>query len=88
MTAVATEPSSSTDLRSQNESNHDDQISQLLNPSLSANAAQFRFSDFLRRQYRFGLDPNRQVCKFFREGHCPLGNDCPDRHVSSAAAGG
>ena len=40
----------------------------------------FAFSDFLRREYRFGLDPGRPYCKAFREGHCPLGNTCPDKH--------
>ncbi|CAL8575371.1 RNA-binding component of cleavage and polyadenylation factor [Xanthoria parietina] len=40
----------------------------------------FAFSDFLKREYRFGLDPNRPLCKAFREGHCPLGKDCPDKH--------
>ena len=40
----------------------------------------FAFTDFLRREYRFGLDPNRPYCKAFREGHCPLGPDCPDKH--------
>ncbi|KAL8933719.1 MAG: hypothetical protein Q9216_006238, partial [Gyalolechia sp. 2 TL-2023] len=43
-------------------------------------AFDFSFSDFLRREYRFGLDPNRPPCKAFREGHCPLGNNCPDKH--------
>ena len=40
----------------------------------------FAFSDFLRKEYRFGLDPSRPYCKAFREGHCPLGNACPDKH--------
>lgn len=40
----------------------------------------FNFSDFLRREYRFGLDPNRPPCKAYMQGHCPLGNRCPDKH--------
>lgn len=40
----------------------------------------FAFSDFLKREYRFGLDPRRPICKAFREGFCPLGNSCPDKH--------
>ena len=40
----------------------------------------FAFSDFLKREYRFGLDPTRPICKAFREGFCPLGNACPDKH--------
>jgi cleavage and polyadenylation specificity factor subunit 4 len=40
----------------------------------------FNFSDFLRREYRFGLDPNRPSCKAYMQGHCPLGSRCPDRH--------
>jgi cleavage and polyadenylation specificity factor subunit 4 len=40
----------------------------------------FNFSDFLRREYRFGLDPDRPLCKAYMQGHCPLGNRCPDKH--------
>ena len=40
----------------------------------------FAFSEFLKREYRFGLDPSRPFCKAFREGFCPLGNACPDKH--------
>lgn len=43
-------------------------------------AYEFSFTEFLKREHRFGLDPNRPFCKAFREGHCPLGNDCPDKH--------
>ena len=43
-------------------------------------AYDFSFIEFLKREHRFGLDPNRPFCKAFREGHCPLGNDCPDKH--------
>ena len=49
-----------------------------INPSLPS--YDFSFTNFLKREYRFGLDPNRPFCKAFREGHCPLGNDCPDKH--------
>lgn len=44
----------------------------------------FAFNDFLRKEYRFGLDPNRKVCAFFVQGHCPLGNECPDKHTASS----
>lgn len=40
----------------------------------------FNFTDFLRREYRYGLDPNRPACKAYMQGHCPLGGRCPDRH--------
>lgn len=40
----------------------------------------FNFSDFLRREYRFGLDPNRPTCKAYQQGHCPLGTRCLDKH--------
>jgi hypothetical protein len=43
----------------------------------------FAFADFLQKEYRFGLDPGRPACKAFREGHCPLGNGCPDRHQAN-----
>lgn len=43
----------------------------------------FAFGDLLKREYRFGLDPSRPYCKAFREGHCPLGHTCPDKHQLS-----
>ncbi|MCJ1414355.1 RNA-binding component of cleavage and polyadenylation factor [Xylographa parallela] len=43
----------------------------------------FAFADFLKREYRFGLDPSRPYCKAFREGHCPLGHACPDKHQTT-----
>jgi cleavage and polyadenylation specificity factor subunit 4 len=45
----------------------------------------FNFSDFLQREYRFGLDPKRPSCKAYMQGHCPLGNRCPDRHHVSSS---
>ena len=45
----------------------------------------FNFSDFLRREYRFGLDPDRPACKAYMQGHCPLGNRCPDKHHVSSS---
>ena len=55
-------------------------VPQNLNPPLAASNIQFAFADFLKREYRFGLDPSRPYCKAFREGHCPLGSSCPDKH--------
>ena len=43
----------------------------------------FAFAEFLKQEYRFGLDPNRPRCRAFLQGHCPLGNSCPDQHVAS-----
>lgn len=40
----------------------------------------FAFTPFLRQEYRFGVSPARPYCKAFREGFCPLGNACPDKH--------
>lgn len=48
--------------------------------ALQSSPYTFNFSDFLRREYRFGLDPNRPPCKAYVQGHCPLGNRCPDKH--------
>lgn len=42
----------------------------------------FSFSPFLLQTYRIGIDPNRPVCKAFVQGHCPLGNSCPDKHTT------
>lgn len=57
----------------------------LQRPSKSKSTYAFAFDDFLRREYRFGLDPDRPLCKAFMQGHCPLGNKCPDKHVASAS---
>jgi cleavage and polyadenylation specificity factor subunit 4 len=40
----------------------------------------FKFNDFLRSEYRFGVDPTRPQCKAFMQGHCPMGDRCLDRH--------
>jgi cleavage and polyadenylation specificity factor subunit 4 len=45
----------------------------------------FKFSDFLRREYRFGLNPDRPVCKAYLQGHCPDGNRCPNKHNVSTS---
>jgi cleavage and polyadenylation specificity factor subunit 4 len=45
----------------------------------------FNFSDFLKREFRFGLDPNRAACKLYLQGHCPHGARCPDRHHVSSS---
>jgi len=46
---------------------------------------EFNFSDFLRREYRFGLDSERPPCKAYLQGHCPLGNRCPDKHQAASS---
>ena len=46
----------------------------------------FKFESFLRREYNFGLDPDRPVCQFYTPSNpaaCPNGNDCPNKHVSA-----
>ncbi|KAK9325040.1 hypothetical protein V1517DRAFT_270654 [Lipomyces orientalis] len=45
------------------------------------NDLHFAFEPFLRKEYQFGIDPNRPICKKFLQGKCELGNACPDRHV-------
>ncbi|KAH8631009.1 3'-end-processing protein yth1 [Alternaria alternata] len=45
----------------------------------------FKFSEFLRREYRFGLSPDRPVCKAYLQGHCPDGNRCPNKHNVSSS---
>jgi cleavage and polyadenylation specificity factor subunit 4 len=45
----------------------------------------FKFSEFLRREYRFGLSPDRPVCKAYLQGHCPNGNRCPNKHNVSSS---
>lgn len=44
------------------------------------NFTSFTFSPFLTQSFGFGLASDVPVCKAYREGHCPLGPMCPDRH--------
>ncbi|KAF3088512.1 RNA-binding component of cleavage and polyadenylation factor [Orbilia oligospora] len=57
----------------------------VLKPYSMNKAAKFSFLPFLKKEYRFGLDPNRDVCRLFLAGHCPNGNACPDRHTVGTA---
>ncbi|KAL7267090.1 RNA-binding component of cleavage and polyadenylation factor [Rhizina undulata] len=57
----------------------------ILNPQAQHFNDRFAFTDFLRKEYRFGLDPNRKTCALFVQGHCPLGNSCPDKHAVSSS---
>lgn len=46
----------------------------------------FKFEDFLRKEYSFGLDPDRPVCQFFKPNQpdlCPEGPFCPNKHIPS-----
>lgn len=47
----------------------------------------FKFEPFLRKEYNFGLDPDRPVCQFYNPlnplNSCPNGSDCPNKHVSA-----
>ncbi|KAJ6260729.1 hypothetical protein Dda_4958 [Drechslerella dactyloides] len=56
----------------------------VLKPSTNK-VAKFSFLPFLKKEYHFGLDPNREVCRLFLAGHCPNGNACPDRHTIGTA---
>jgi cleavage and polyadenylation specificity factor subunit 4 len=40
----------------------------------------FAFNNYLKREFRFGVGAGRPVCKPFVQGHCPQGNNCPDKH--------
>lgn len=60
----------------------------LLNPIIHPDTKNkpFKFEPFLRREYNFGLNPDRPVCQFYvplNPNSCPNGNDCPNKHVSS-----
>jgi cleavage and polyadenylation specificity factor subunit 4 len=57
----------------------------ILNPQSQSFGNRFAFHDFLRKEYRFGLDPNRRTCPLFVQGHCPMGNSCPDKHAVSSS---
>lgn len=43
-------------------------------------AYNFAFQDFLKREYQYGLNPDRPICDAYVQGGCPLGKACPDRH--------
>lgn len=43
----------------------------------------FSFTPFLLKTYRHGISPKQQVCKAYMQGFCPVGNTCPDRHISN-----
>ncbi|KAF8434686.1 hypothetical protein BGX38DRAFT_1219135 [Terfezia claveryi] len=86
MPSIATNPSISSPLNI-SAATAADKILNLSGSSLSYAADQqpkFAFNEFLRKEYRFGLDPNRKVCAFFVQGHCPLDNSCPDKHTASS----
>jgi cleavage and polyadenylation specificity factor subunit 4 len=53
--------------------------SQILGPS--GPTPKFAFTDFLKKEYKFGLDPNRRVCDYYARGQCPMGDECPDKHI-------
>lgn len=55
-------------------------VDQILKPSAKP-TYNFAFTDFLKREFKFGLDTGRPTCKAFQQGHCPLGDRCPDKHL-------
>ncbi|KAH8596704.1 hypothetical protein B0O99DRAFT_509806 [Bisporella sp. PMI_857] len=61
--------------------------SDLARQILSHQAPQYTFSftPFLLKTHRLGISPNRPTCKAFVQGHCPLGNACPDKHPPSSS---
>ena len=59
-------------------------VEHLLNPGKNIPEFDFSFTPFLRREFGFGRDPERPVCKVWESGHCPLGNECPDKHPPTA----
>ncbi len=49
------------------------------------NRITFKFEPHLRRQFGFGLDPDRPICPFWNDSNgntCPYGRDCPLKHPS------
>ncbi|RPA88119.1 hypothetical protein BJ508DRAFT_410007 [Ascobolus immersus RN42] len=56
---------------------------QILGPSGST--PKFAFAEFLQREYKFGLDPNRPVCEYYARGHCPKGDQCPNKHIQQSS---
>jgi len=62
-------------------------VDEISGPQSPAKFKNFAFMPFLKKEYRFGLDPDREVCRFFLQGHCPLGNECPDKHTAANKGG-
>lgn len=58
-----------------------DQILHLSSPP----TYEFGFDEFLKREYRFGLDRDRPSCKAYMQGHCPMGPNCPDKHHTQSS---
>lgn len=54
-------------------------VDQVMKPSATPQW-NFGFANFLKREYKFGLDSARPLCKAFLQGHCPQGDCCPDKH--------
>ncbi|KAG7807484.1 hypothetical protein KL921_004242 [Ogataea angusta] len=51
--------------------------------NVGSDKATFKFEPYLRRQYGFGLNPDRPICEFWlQSGKCPNGNDCENKHPS------
>ncbi|GME74444.1 unnamed protein product [Ambrosiozyma monospora] len=45
----------------------------------------FNFEPHLRRQFGFGLNPDRPICEYWQQSggkSCPNGSDCPNKHPS------
>lgn len=57
-----------------------------LNPMIHPDTRnkKFKFENFLRKEYSFGLDPDRPICQFYKPSQpdsCPNGPFCPNKHV-------
>ncbi|KAI5304001.1 RNA-binding component of cleavage and polyadenylation factor, partial [Ascosphaera atra] len=52
----------------------------IIDPSAPRDKFEFSFSPFLSKNFSFGLAADVPVCNAYKEGHCPLGPLCPDRH--------
>ncbi|KAK9451610.1 uncharacterized protein V1518DRAFT_409026 [Limtongia smithiae] len=53
--------------------------------SVKSKRMHFTFEAFLRKEYQFGIDPSRPICKKYLQDACELGNACEDRHVHPSA---
>lgn len=60
-------------------------IERILTPSRNPPKYDFTFNDFLRREHRVGLGPDIPICEADRQGHCPLGNNCPKKHDNKSS---
>jgi len=63
-------------------------LDQVLYPTRNPPHFAFKFDDFLKREYKVGVDGEQATCEADRQGHCPLGASCSKKHDGGSGGGG